>query len=108
MAEWISLEKAIDKLPSKPGVYIIRQSKNRKPVEIGRLKGVDQQGILYIGSASDLRKRVRNLLGSLEGKYRKIKHTMTKSYIFFSLDKVIKIMVLSKTIYTKNNNKIHG
>jgi len=91
MAEWISLEKAIDGLPSRPGVYIVRWRKNSNPVKIGRLKGKDHQGILYIGSTKNLKRRVKELLRSLKNEYKKIKHTMAKSYIFFSLNRVIKI-----------------
>lgn len=91
MTEWISLEKAIDRLSSRPGVYIVRWSKNSKSVKIGRVKGIDHQGILYIGSTKNLKRRVKELLKSLKNEYKKIKHTMAKSYIFFSLNKVIKI-----------------
>jgi len=90
-AEWISIERACDRLPCKAGVYIIRWCKNGRPVKIGRLKGEDDKGILYIGSTNNLKERDKALLKSLKNECKRKKHTMAKSYIFFSLKEVIKI-----------------
>ncbi|MEN3052975.1 MAG: hypothetical protein ABC595_07970 [Candidatus Methanosuratincola petrocarbonis] len=47
-------------IPEDPGVYQVRCiQKNDKPIQIQRANGVDTEGILYIGSSSDLMERIR-------------------------------------------------
>ena len=89
MHEWIGIEEASNRLPRSPGVYTIRWCRNGEPVRIGRLRGEDRKGILYIGSAKNLRKRVRQLLRSLSS--GGTRHTMARSYFCFSLNEVIGI-----------------
>ena len=89
MHEWIGIEEASNRLPRSPGVYTIRWCRNGEPVRIGRLRGEDRKGILYIGSAKNLMRRVRQLLESLSGESGRIRHTMARSYLFFSLSEVI-------------------
>jgi len=89
MPEWIGIEEASNRLPRSPGVYTIRWCRNGEPVRIGRLRGEDRKGILYIGSAKNLRKRVRQLLRSLSS--GGTGHTMARSYFCFSLNEVIGI-----------------
>jgi len=87
---WVSLLKSLKLVPQEPGVYIIRWTKNDKPVSIPRILGVDEKGILYIGSANDLRKRLRKLIRGLKRPSPKM-HTASLSYYFFRLHEHIKI-----------------
>jgi len=102
--EWIGIEEAINRLPPKPGVYIIRWCRNGEPVRIGRLRGEDSKGILYIGSTKSLRRRVRQFLKSLSGGSGRIRHTMAKSYLFFSLNEVIRINEMEITWIELNDD----
>ena len=104
MPEWIGIEETGNILPRSPGVYIIRWCRNGEPVRIGRLRGEDRKGILYIGSAKDLRERVRQLLKSLSGESGEIRHTMAGSYLFFSLSEVIGINEMEITWIELNNS----
>ena len=58
---WYNLKdlaaKNFKDIPTGPGIYFVRWSKNGKPVVIPRLGGIDWKGILYIGSAKNLRER---------------------------------------------------
>jgi len=81
MPEWIGIEEARNRLPRSPGVYIIGWCRNGEPVRIGRLRGEDRKGILYIGSAKNLRRRVRQLLESLSSESGRIRHTMARFFI---------------------------
>ena len=38
-------------VPTKPGVYVVFWIRDGKPVPIHRILGVDNKGVLYIGSA---------------------------------------------------------
>ena len=64
------------------GVYAVRWSKQEKPVEIQRLGGTDKAGILYIGSAKKLQRRIRALCNGINGKGG---HTIGRTLTFCKL-----------------------
>lgn len=67
-------------LPTEPGIYFVRWSKAGKAISICRLGGVDHKGILYVGSAVKLRRRIRELWRGINGKVEA--HTIGKTIIF--------------------------
>jgi hypothetical protein len=68
------------------GIYVVRWSKERKSIPIQRLGGKDENGILYVGSAKKLRRRVRTLWNGINGHGR---HTMGKTITFCKLQEII-------------------
>jgi GIY-YIG catalytic domain. len=53
-----SYNKSVKDLPKKPAVYAFRIVDNdRKPLPIQTANGFDEQGIIYVGQAKNLRKR---------------------------------------------------
>lgn len=74
--------------PKVPGVYFVRWSRNGNPVSILRLGGSDHKGILYIGKAKNLRKRVRRLWKGINQQESK-RHTFAKTMIFCNVSKII-------------------
>jgi len=68
------------------GIYVVRWSRRGKPITIQRLGGTDLNGILYIGSAKKLRRRLRTLWNGINGQG---KHTMGKTIIFCKLHEII-------------------
>jgi len=80
-------------VPEKAGVYMILWVKNRKPVTIQRIRGSDERGILYIGSAVNLRRRMRELWRSIQI-VRRLKtypeeHTFGATLLYTGLHDVI-------------------
>ena len=69
------------------GIYFVRWSKNEKTVSIPRLGGVDQKGILYIGSAKKLRRRIRELWNGINGRVED--HTIGKTIIFCKVFEIV-------------------
>ena len=82
--EWHTLtELAKDKfkvVPSDPGIYVARWSKEGKAVPIDRLANSDSKGILYIGSAKNLKNRIRKLCGGIKRESKG--HTIFKTILF--------------------------
>lgn len=70
----------VTEIEEKPGVYIVRWAKDSVPFQIGRLGDIDSKGILYIGSAKSLKKRIKRLWRGIKG--RKPIHTAARSFIF--------------------------
>lgn len=91
MIKWCKLAglavENFNDLPSNPGIYFVRWSKNSEPVSIPRLADIDNKGILYIGSASNLRRRVRQLWKGINGKVED--HTIGKTIIFCKISEII-------------------
>jgi len=61
--KWIGLDEFIkegevnkEKIPGKPGVYLVRWSDRSEPMQ--RLLEDDQKKIMYIGESGDLRRRI--------------------------------------------------
>jgi uncharacterized protein with PIN domain len=67
-------------VPSDPGIYVVRWSKEGKAVLIGRLTNDDKKGILYIGSAENLRNRIRRLCRGI--RQQSASHTLYKTILF--------------------------
>ena len=76
-------------IQSVPGIYFVRWSKNGKPISIPRLGGFDHKGILYIGSAVNLRRRVRELWKGINGQVEA--HTVGKTIIFCKIFEIVNL-----------------
>jgi hypothetical protein len=91
--EWYRLEdlaaRRFRDIPNNPGIYFIRWSKNGSAVPIPRLNGCDYKGILYIGSAKKLRKRIRELWRGINRKIEN--HTIGETIIFCNIFEIIKL-----------------
>lgn len=91
--KWYGLKelavKKFNDIRNVHGVYFIRRSKNEKPVSIPRLGNVDHKGILYIGSAIKLRRRVRELWRGINGQVED--HTIGKTIIFCKISEIINL-----------------
>jgi len=91
--KWYRLEdlaaKKFHNIPHNAGIYFVRWSRNGKPVPISRLKGFDDKGILYIGSAKKLRRRVQELWKGINGKVEA--HTIGKTIIFCKIFEVVSL-----------------
>ena len=77
-------------VPERAGVYVVFWAKNGKPVAIPRIRCLDEKGVLYIGSAKNLRQRVRNLWTSIKvarrfGVRKKYPHTFVVSLVYTGL-----------------------
>jgi len=79
-----------DIIDERPGVYLLRWVKNNKPTSIKRLRNIDNKGIVYIGSAKNLKRRIYELINGLY-KERVGNHTIIKTLIFTSLINTIKL-----------------
>jgi hypothetical protein len=91
--KWYRLEDlAVNKfrdIPNSSGIYFIKWSRNRKAVPISRLKGLDGKGILYIGSAKKLRRRIQELWKGINGKVEA--HTIGKTIIFCKIFELVNL-----------------
>jgi predicted GIY-YIG superfamily endonuclease len=89
---WHRLEdlaaKNFQEVPNGPGIYFVRWSKGGEAIPINRLSGCDNNGILYIGSAKNLRRRVKQLWKGVNGDVRG--HTIGKTIKFCTVSEVIK------------------
>jgi excinuclease UvrABC nuclease subunit len=81
--------KKFNDIRNVSGVYFVRRSKNGKPISIPRLGGFDHKGILYIGSAKKLRRRVRELWKGINGQVEV--HTIGKTIIFCNISEVVNL-----------------
>ena len=85
-------------VPIRPGVYVIYWVKDGKPVPVQRILGVDERGILYIGTTrgeKGLRGRIRDLWISIEivrghRRRKKYPHTFGPSLVYTGLHNLIK------------------
>ena len=83
--EWALIENQdFTQIPTTSGVYEIGASINGQPQPINRAKGVDKNGLLYIGKAVSIRKRIRNFWRHVltEGN----QHTAAETYIFYQFN----------------------
>jgi len=81
-------EKEFEGVPKLPGIYLLRWSKNGTPIPIGRLKDIDNKGLLYIGSSLNLKRRIRDLWKGVS-EY-KPGHTIRKTITFCKVFETIK------------------
>jgi len=108
---WFKLEYFIRKnkvwtttIDKKPGVYLLRCVKDNEPIKVGRFRKIDSKGIMYIGSAKNLKERIYNLIhGVLKGKGDV--HTAVKTLIFTSLIKDVEPKNLEVAWITCENEK---
>ncbi len=80
--EWASLEKLdFTQITATSGVYEIGASINGQPQPIKRANDVDKNGLLYIGKARNLRKRVNDFWIHIvtEGN----QHTAAETYLLY-------------------------
>jgi len=92
-------------VPVKPGVYAVFWIRGGKPVSIHRILGVDNKGVLYIGSASRSKKGAKNrkwLRGRVKALWISIEkacsrrerkcypHTFGPSLVYTGLNNVIR------------------
>ncbi|MEM0049005.1 MAG: hypothetical protein QW424_01525 [Candidatus Bathyarchaeia archaeon] len=91
--KWCKLKNLADErfnnIHDVPGIYFVRWSRNGKPVSIPRLGGIDHKGILYIGSAARLRRRIRELWEGIKGRVEA--HTIGKTIIFCKISDIINL-----------------
>lgn len=89
--KWYKLKdlavKKFNNIRNVSGIYFVRWSRNGKPVSIPRLGGLDHKGILYIGSAKKLRRRVRELWKGINGQVEA--HTVGKTIIFCKISEIV-------------------
>jgi hypothetical protein len=90
--KWYNLKdlavKKFNDIPTNvSGIYFVRWSKNGQPLYITRLRGVDHKGILYVGSAKKLRRRIRELWKGINGQIEA--HTIGKTIIFCKIFEII-------------------
>ena len=75
-------------VPSVPGVYQMRWAVNGQSQAIPRANGVDKSGLLYIGKATNLKRRLRELYrGITEGRAN---HTAAYTYMWDNFSKKFK------------------
>ena len=69
-SQWVAFKTlSLSDVPSVAGVYQMRWGVNGKPKSIHRANGVDKSGLLYIGKATNLKRRLRALYrGIIEGR----------------------------------------
>jgi len=91
--KWYRLKDLVDKkfndVPNLSGIYFVRWSKNGKPISIPRLRGLDEKGVLYIGSAKYLKRRVRELWKGINKNVEA--HTIGKTIIFCKIFEIISL-----------------
>ena len=88
-SQWVALKTlSLGDVPSVAGVYQMKWSVNGKPKSIHRANGVDKSGLLYIGKATNLKRRLRALYrGIIEGR---LTHTAAYTYIWDDFDRKFK------------------
>ena len=85
-------------VPTEPSVYVVFWVRDGKPVPIPRILGVDEKGVLYIGttrSKKGLRRRIRDLWISVQMARRHIEgkhypHTFGPSLVYTGLHNLIR------------------
>lgn len=60
-------QKTFEKIPTEPGMYLIRCQCH----QTNRLLGLDKEGVLDIGESSNIRKRIKQFLACASGKRKK-------------------------------------
>lgn len=89
-SQWVPL-KPLDLtiVSSNSGVYQMRWTINGKPKPINRVNGVDKSGLIYIGKAKNLKRRLKALYRGII-KERLTRHTAAYTYMFDEFDKKFK------------------
>jgi len=66
-SDWFSFEcpdDITDIVPKRPGIYQVRHVKDKVAQPVQRFNGQDDQGLLYIGQTTNLRRRLREFMKS--------------------------------------------
>jgi excinuclease UvrABC nuclease subunit len=75
-------------VPARPGVYRIRAfAEEGGPLPIARAGGVDREGILHIGKANDLRRRIRLFCRAAQG--LRASHHAGGEYVRWHFDRLV-------------------
>lgn len=77
-----------DTVPLESGVYEIRWAINGNAQPINRVDGTDEEGLLYIGKASEIKKRLRRFWNYIT--LEKGKHTAGHTYLIYDYERKIK------------------
>ncbi len=87
-SEWKSFRKeALSQIPEKAGIYQLRSLRDDgNPQSISRLLGKDQEGIVYIGESSNLKKRIQGFWSTITKRDRS-RHAAGWSYVTFDFQK---------------------
>ena len=91
-SSWISFSE-VDRyhIPEKPGVYEIRCVSGRgKPIEIYRVYGVDEHGILSIGETSNLSDRLHGFRRTIQPHTKRSSHAAGYYYVSLGYSRVFK------------------
>ena len=69
-SRWISLHIAVgeDRIPKRAGAYAMRCTTDGRAISVSRIFGTDTTGILCFGEAADLKSRLAELCGAVEGR----------------------------------------
>jgi hypothetical protein len=103
-------------IPESPGVYIVCWIKEGNVIQVPRILGVDKAGILYVGSAASLARRLRSLIkairtarGENEKPSKKYKHTLALTLLYTGLAEKISskdLLVYYKIFNSKKEAEI--
>jgi predicted GIY-YIG superfamily endonuclease len=103
-------------IPRNPGVYVVCWIKEGNVIPIPRILRVDKAGILYVGSATNLARRLRSLIkairtarGENEKPSKKYKHTLAQTLLYTGLIEKISskdLLVYYKTFNSKKEAEI--
>jgi hypothetical protein len=84
-SKWLPFKlKELSNIPKKKGVYKFRcVDRKGAPIVIGRSKNKDPEGIIYIGSSVNLKRRLKEFWRTIENKDRS-RHAAAWTYCSFS------------------------
>ena len=88
-SKWLSFHVInFEEVPLSSGVYQLSWAIDGHTQPIHRLNGIDENGLLYIGKANDLKSRIRGFWRYITSE--KGKHTAGFTYIFYMYERKIK------------------
>jgi len=101
-------------IPRNPGVYVVCWIKEGNVTPVPRILGVDKAGILYVGSAANLVRRLRSLIKAIrtargENEKSNNKHTLAQTLLYTGLIEKISskdLLLYYKTFNSKKEAEI--
>ena len=88
-SEWLSFQvQNLEEIPSSSGVYQLSWALNGHTQQIHRVDGIDENGLLYIGKANNLKSRIGDFWRYITSE--KGKHTAGFTYIFYGYERKLK------------------